>query len=117
VQPSPWRSRTERGFGGNKGGPERSDTRAPLKPRAVREVWRSQTCNRGRLSLLTFFASRERSKESKWPRGQKAQSKTITKMYKKHGFLKNCLTLNLPMDCRIKFGNDGFTFQATFINK
>ena len=59
-------------------------------------------------------ASRERSKESRWPRGQKAQSKTIRKRIKTTAFFKRIrfVLLYLPMDCRIKFGNDGVIFQA-----
>ena len=54
------------------------------------------------------------AKKSKWPRGQKAQSKTIRKHIKTQHILKiiRFVLLCLPMDCRIQFGNDGLTFQA-----
>ena len=35
---------------------------APEKPRAVREVWRSQTCARSRLSFASFSLARQRKR-------------------------------------------------------
>ena len=57
-----------------------------------------------------------RSKESKWPRGHEVQSKTIRKRIKPQHIFKiiHFVLLCLPVDCRIKFGNDGFTFQAAY---
>ena len=112
MQPSPWRSRTEHGFGGDKGGPERSDSRAPPKACVGREV-----CAANLQPGSPFFAYfLWRSKESKWPRCHKAQTKTIRKRIKPQHIFKiiHFVLLCLPVDCRIKFGNDGFTFQAAF---
>jgi hypothetical protein len=74
-------------FGGNKGGPELSDTRAPPKACAVREVWRKPNLQPGSPFFAYFIW---RSKESKWPRGHEAQSKTIRKRIQNtvYGFLK-----------------------------
>ena len=44
----------------------------------MREVWRSQTCNRGRLSLLTFFG------EAKKVSGRAAMKRKVKQLRNKY---------------------------------
>ena len=50
----------------------------PEKPRAVREVWQSQTCARSRLSLLPFFGEAKKGSARAGMRRKGEQSRNET---------------------------------------
>jgi hypothetical protein len=59
--------------------------------------------------LLTLFGE---AKKVSGRAARKRKVQQLRKCIKNMGFFKNCLTLNLPINYRIKFGNDGFAFQV-----
>ncbi|OAM32738.1 hypothetical protein A7P96_00770 [Eikenella sp. NML03-A-027] len=52
---------------------------APEKPRGVREVWRSQTCARSRLSLLPFFGEAKKTRSPKGGEFLRSKNETFAR--------------------------------------
>ena len=59
----------------------------PEKPRGVREVWRSQTCNRSRLSFAFFSLAKQRKESARAGMRRKGEQVGNGKGYLKFGKL------------------------------
>ncbi len=118
MQPAPGAAESERILAGEGCAVfERSEFAPAAKIRVDEGSLRSKPATGVAFFCLLFrrrCASRERGKKSKWPRGHEAQSKMIRKCIQATAFFKiiRFVLLCEPMDCRIKFGNDGATFQV-----
>ena len=94
---------------------ERSEFAPAAKIRVDEGSLRSKPATGVAFFCLLFLA---KQKKVSGQRGHEAQSKAIRKRIKTTALFKiiRFVLLYVPMDCRIKFGNDGVTFQVA-LNK